>query len=349
MISNTISFLVLTSVILHTTAQAETHGKTIRADRLSLANIYSDATATPSSICHILHFYGLGATDLPGISTGREALGFLLDENIAKEKFGQSPLIVTRYGIRYNVSGDLVPNHKHGEAHKDQCLATFATLQLPLETPVSVNSRQFSIRDLLADSFATFSIDQSELTWTAIAFSGYLPPQTRWIDRFGKTTTFSQLAIRLLSLNPNTQSCAGTHLLHSLAVVHRTNARTKILDSRTQELVGERLSDLFNQISKSQMPDGGWNRRWNRDITHTSAESSPLVRVAVTSHLLEAAILFDSPGRYLTTESRNNALKCLEVELSALPQTIDPRWLCPYTHSIYALRHFRGSTAVEKQ
>ena len=75
--------------------------------------------------------------------------------------------MVTRHGLRYCLYDDPVFHSKVGEVHRDQVLATFAALNLPLNTPMSAGSRTFSINDLLSECEANFDINEKEPAWTA--------------------------------------------------------------------------------------------------------------------------------------------------------------------------------------
>src|SRR5207248_1821096 len=123
-----------------------------------------------------------------------------------------------------------------------QCLATFAALNLRLDTPIRLKSRSYSIIDLLSESVANFGFDQTELAWTAIAFAKYLPPKKEWTNRFRERTSFSQLTQHLLHLDMNSQSCAGTHILQALANIDSADGRYSILDKETRKQVDAYLT-----------------------------------------------------------------------------------------------------------
>jgi hypothetical protein len=169
-----------------------------------------------SSFAHLLLFYGRGQTDLPTFTNGNLMIEALADEKASIKAFGESPFVITRNGLRYHLLDDAFFHSKVGETHRDQVLATFAALDLPLNTPISVGSNKLSINDLLSECVANFYLKQKEPAWTAIALTKYLPPQDKWVNRFGEATSFSQLVRHLFVVDLNTQSCGGTHILEAL-------------------------------------------------------------------------------------------------------------------------------------
>jgi len=157
--------------------------------------------ATIPHFSHLLVFYGLEETDLPGYSSGQSLVRALMDERKSIEIFGESPFVRTRNGLRYKTIGEPLSSSGVGEAHRDQILAIFAHLGLPRETSIKLKDRTFSILDLVTETVSSFDLEYHEPAWTSIGLATYLPPQRQWVNRFGEETTFSQLTHRLLELD----------------------------------------------------------------------------------------------------------------------------------------------------
>lgn len=170
----------------------------VRSDAKVVLPSLSAATGLEKpSVSGMLHMLLL-SSDTGDLSvapiSGSEAFRLLTNEAIATAAFGRSPFVRTRNGIRYRLLGPVVGDGLDvGESHRDQCLGVFAGLGYSIDTPIVLDSGKLSFRDLLAESIANFSFEQDELSWTAHAYATYVAPKREWTDRFGKTTTFSEL------------------------------------------------------------------------------------------------------------------------------------------------------------
>lgn len=297
-----------------------------------------DGMKSLSGCCHILLFYGRGPTDLPYFTSGELALKALTDEEAAVAAFDKSPFIRTRNGVRYLLSNDPVFHSDVGESHQDQCLATFAALNLPLNTPIHLKSRSYSISDLLSESVANFSFDQKELAWSALAFAKYVPPKREWVNRFRERTSFSRLVQYLLRRNLNSESCAGTHIFQALIQIDNAERKTSVLDKETRKELDSYLTAKLKEVVRRQQEDGSWSKQWCNSVndeigTMTSFQMSFLV----TGHLLEVLNILDSQMRpphavYVrAAEWVGEALKSVEIRP-------DGSWVCPLTHSVRSAR-----------
>lgn len=292
---------------------------------------------------HVLLYYGLGPTDLPFLPSGDMVVKALTDENLAVRTFGKSPLIETRNGLRYYLSRDPIFQSDVGESHRDVCLATFAFLNLPLNTPIQLERKSYTLSDLLSESVASFSFDQKELAWTSMAFAKYLPPQSEWTNRFGEPASFSRLADVLLHTDLNSQSCAGTHIFESLAVLDRADHHQGILDHSARREIDSYLNATIPGILRRQKADGSWDWKWcdnlhNEDPTKSAFEKS----LVVTGHLLEALDRLDDSRRPPPAVFTSGALWCRQA-IDSTNIACDGKWICPFTHAAAAARKFLKS------
>jgi hypothetical protein len=307
-----------------------------------------DGLESISGCCHILLFYGLGATDLRCFPSGQDALKALTDEGTAIAVFGKSPFITTRTGVHYFLAGDPVFHSTVGEAHRDQCLATFAALGLPLGTPIRLKSRSYTIRDLLADSVANFTFDQREPSWTAVAYARLLPPRKSWTNRFGENTSFSQLVDYLVRLDPSVQSCSGAHILQALVEIERADARGSVLDLGPRRELDSFLDKTVQQIVRSQKSDGSWDNYWQDSSgADTNKPTSFKQRVVATGHILEIlneiSVKF-RPASAVYTE----AAGWLNESLDAPSIIADGSWICPVTHAARSSRQVIGKSDLAR-
>jgi hypothetical protein len=241
-----------------------------------------------SGFAHLLLFYGRGETDLPTFTSGNLMIEALTDEKAAIKAFGETPFVITRNGLRYRLRDDAVFHSNVGEVHRDQVIATFAALNLPLNTPISVGSQRFSINDLLSESVANFNLNEKEPAWTAMAFTKYLPPQEKWVNRFGEATSFSDLTRHLFGVNLNAQSCGGTHILEALIQIFNTDHHHPILDYKTRMELTSYLKNIAVEIAQNQQSDGHWDMHWCGALGSDTASMPPIEsRLLVTGHLLQ--------------------------------------------------------------
>lgn len=257
----------------------------------------------------------------------------LTDEQTAIREFGRTPFVRTRNGLRYFLVEDPVFHTDVGEVHRDQCLATFAALHLPLNTPIHLRAGAYSISNLLAESVANFTFDQHEPAWTGMAYAAYLPPQRAWTNRFGERTSFSEMTDHLMLVDLKSQSCAGTHIFQVLAQIENADQKRPILDSATKGRLDSYLTGKLQEAMRSQLADGSWNYHWCRsmdakDYAPTNEES----RILVTGHLLEV-IMSLKGHRPLPAQVYCRAANWVAEALRG-PEIIPSRELiCPVTHA----------------
>jgi hypothetical protein len=264
-------------------------------------------------------------------------LKVLTDEETAIRAFGKTPFVRTRNGVRYFLSDDPVFHTSVGESHRDQCLATFAAINLPLSTPIRLKAGVYSISNLLAESVANFSFDQSEPAWTAMAYAKYLPPKKEWTNRFGERTSFSRLAQYLLDLDWNSQSCGGTHIFGALVKIDKADGDHSILDEETRKRLKERVVLTLREAAASQQSDGGWNWRWCNGIKERNRPEGLPDRILVTGHLVELLNSLDARRR-LPAGAYIRAGQWLSQSLDSAERDGSRDMICPLTHAARAAR-----------
>lgn len=313
-----------------------------QTNSFSLARIFTPenkrAWVSVSGFCHVLDFYGLGKTDLPVVPSGQIAVKALTDEETARQFFGKSPLIETSQGIRYALYDQFSVNVDLGEAHKDQCLATFAALDLPLSTPVKLNGKSYSLADVLSDSLASFELNQRELEWSAMAFAKYVPPRPAWTNAAGKEINFSKLVAALWAEDFNSETCAGTHLFEALVLIEKADRKHPILDDQTRKWLEAHLKSMMDEIVKSQHADGSWSKAWRGGMKDDSDPMSPFqMSFLVTGHLLEILNKLDPPLRP-PKEVFVKAARWVSSVSGSEEIQANGFWVCPFTHAEHGTR-----------
>jgi hypothetical protein len=325
----------LGAILLATASHAQTNFPT-------LARICTPENKTAwvsvSGLCHVLDFYGLGKTDLPMFPTGELALKALTDEETARQVFGKSPMIETSHGVRYALYDEYSVGVDLGEAHRDQCLSIFASLDLPLSTPVRLKSGSFSLKDMLSESMNSFDLRQREITWSAMAFAKYVPPKTSWTNGPGEEISFSKIVDALLKIDLNTQKCGGTHVLEALILIEKADRKNRVLDDATQTRLDGWLKTTIDQLVKSQHADGSWSKAWCAGLRDESDPMSPFqMSFLVTGHLVEILNKLDPPLRP-KQEVFVKAAHWISISIDSPEIQPNGFWVCPFTHATHGAR-----------
>ena len=303
----------------------------------TLANIWNKDThenyMTLSGLCHLLLFYNIGDTDIPTLTSGEDALSILTDETYATEIFGKSPFVRTRDGVRYHITSDITIGSDIGELHRDQCLSTFATMGLPLDTPIYLIDEELVIKDILNESVARFGLEQEELAWTSIAYAKYLPPKTEWRNRFGEITTFDLLSTHLMDQDLSKHSCAGTHIAGALVQIYNADIKHNVLENQTRIRLEQYIKTIVKDLAERQSDGGSWEWNWCRYIGH-GQKTDLAAQMLVTGHILEILNVLEPSLRPRTNVYYNSA-RWIHHNINTLQDT-GVAWLCPYTHAAKA-------------
>jgi len=295
-----------------------------------------------SSYClHLLRVHGLAEhLDHGEFPSGAALLELLLDAAKATGHFGQSTLIQTRYGVRFPAAARSVRDPSM-EVHQDQTLATLAELGIPLPYPLSVGGRTQTVRDALSDSLANFSLDQEELSWTALAYALYLPPSKGWTNRYGEGYSFNELADALMASRLEKASCGGVHVAHALTILKRVDRDWRVLSDGTRMRIGAWLRTFRDAALRAQDPEGFW-RLGTIGVDDAKRDGwtppdSAANRILMTGHLTEW-MLHLPRDLQVPSEVLVNAGMWLYRELRAASPEAMQRDVCPYSHAVCALR-----------
>jgi hypothetical protein len=294
---------------------------------------------------HLLHVYGLDG-HFPNLDLDvptSEAVVRTMTDGAKGERFYGGPVLMrTRSGLR-------VPTGLKDmsmEAHRDQTLATFGELGLPLSHPITYQGAAYSLRELIDDSIANFHLEQEEITWTGLAYAMYLPPTTSWVNRYGERYDFDRLAEEMLKRPLDKSSCDGMHLILTLTILLRVDRRVPILSRSTREQISACVAGYVSRAVDSQLSDGSWRMHWYRKMPGAmtgeghafddAAESTLLV----TGHLSEWLLyipdeLFD--GRVGAAQEKAGRW-LLDFLRKSDAERVN-RLICPYSHSVAALLH----------
>ena len=199
----------------------------------------------------------------------------------------------TQYGIRPLTFPDPVRKAENAEAHSDQLLQVLAECNLPASEPVrTLSGRAGTIADILRDSTARFTLAQ-ELEFTTIAYSRWLPPNNQWRNRFGESFSLENLADALVGVELGKGACQGCHVPFALTnLLLASEQHPQIISDRSRRSVAARLSDISLALESTELPNGGWDKRWSGHYVekpdNVFFEFKPhFDKISVTGHQLE--------------------------------------------------------------
>jgi hypothetical protein len=294
---------------------------------------------------HVLRVHGLTATFAQGDLPSSEAiLELLTSEEAGRKYFGSPAFIKTRSGVRYPTAGpDDIVRSTAWQSHRDQVLAAFAELGIPLTQPLRFANTTLSVREVLRDSIANYHAGQEELVWTGLAYALYLPPARSWRNRYEERTSFDELVAELLSRPLDRSPCAGTHLAYTLTVLGRVDRQQPVLTEPVRERLWQWLRQARDAALATQAPDGSWTVDWNRALL-ADGEQKPMApdvnnlhsRLLTTGHVAEWLLYL--PEDLTVPESclrRAGWWLCERLRVAAPDQVRDE--FCPYTHAARVL------------
>lgn len=298
------------------------------------------------SMClHLLRVHGLSARFAQGdLASGEAILDLLTDEEAGRKYFGSPPFARTRSGVRYPTAVRSVAATAQGwEAHRDQVLAAFGELGVPLTQPLRFADTTLSVREVLRDSIANYHVGQEELMWTGLAYALYLPPSHSWLNRYEERISFDDLATELLRRPLDRSPCAGTHLLYTTTVLARVDQQESVLTGPVRERLWQRLREAHDVALATQEASGSWPADWNRALL-TDAErrgmavdiNEPGARLLTTGHLAEWLLYL--PEELAVPQScLERAGWWLHEQLrAATPDQVRDNF-CPYAHAARVL------------
>lgn len=301
---------------------------------------------------HVLRLHGLDAQfEHPQLRSSGDILNVLTNDAAGRSLFGASVLVRTRNGVAFMGAGDdLMSQLRSEESHRDQCLAAFAELGIPLSYTLHVDGERFTLSEALNDSVANFHFGQDEIQWTALAYAFYLPPQREWVNKLGERATFDDLVEDLLQLPLSKSSCAGTHVVHTLTVICRVDREHyPILSKEVHDRLHERVARFAAAVVTTQEQDGSWPIDWHRtldpppgDSDWTPGLTDPDTRLLVTGHLAEWLLYL--PEEFgVPDDCLERAGHWLFSKLKELDEDEAAARVCPYTHAACVLRTLDAS------
>lgn len=216
------------------------------------------------------------------------------------------------------------------QGHPGQLLAILAQSRVSLDTPLKIQGRDFTLKDLLEEEKLDCRAD-TELTFRLIAFSHYLDLNETWRSRDGQTWSIPRLIQEELKAPVRGAACGGTHRLFGLSYAYRQRMkRGEPLDGQYAK-AKKYIEEYQNYAFSIMNPDGSFSTQW-----FARGENRPDVdrKIQTTGHALEWLILSQD------NEELRSPRMIKTVDYVATQLQNDPRrsWkLGPLGHALHAL------------
>jgi hypothetical protein len=147
------------------------------------------------------------------------------------------------------------PGTKQGQGHHDQWIGYLSQCGLAPDQPMRAKGLEFKLQDLLSQ--AQWDIYPGmEASWTLMALSTYLPPETTWTSKDGTQWTVEKIAEMEAGQDLAESPCGGTHRLYGLAMAlnHHLNQGGEAIGGWAK--VDQKIDESAAAAQRFQQPDG---------------------------------------------------------------------------------------------
>jgi hypothetical protein len=284
-----------------------------------LRNPETTTSRSPWAVMHALLPYGADY-ELIGTNGRVNAIGWMCHNGLCRTQ-----RIFTPRGDSF------VPNVGGGvQGHQGQFLAILAQCQVPLDYPIQIGSKKFTVEDLVRYEMATCK-ERSELTFKLIGLSYYVDADKQWRSNDGKVWNLEKLVREELAQPVIGSACGGTHRLMGLS-----------FSLRQRELQGKPINGQFARAAQFineyvrytwqlQNPDGSFSTNWYQGRANEPNEER---KVQTSGHMLEW-LMFTVSDEELTSARVEKAVDFL---LSKIHDRREHKWpIGPRGHATRAL------------
>lgn len=171
------------------------------------------------------------------------------------------------------------------QGHSAQYLAVLAQCRVAMNSPITIQSKVFTVADLVEEEKLSCK-SGTELTFALISLAHYLPTDSAWTARDGKSWSLEKLVAEEIEQPIRGAPCGGTHRLFGLAYGCQRRLRA------TGQLDGVYLrADKFVRdyqqftLTKLQNRDGSFSTEWFK--YPADREDDIDRKIQTTGHILE--------------------------------------------------------------
>jgi hypothetical protein len=175
------------------------------------------------------------------------------------------------------------PGSKSGEGHDDQWLGYFAQCGVPLDAKINVRGQEFTVNDLVTQ--AQWDVREGmEATWTLMAFSVYLPLDSKWTARDGSEWSIERLLEMECEQDLSGSTCGGTHRMYGIAAALNRHLEEGGSLNGVWKVADEKIKKAIADAREYQQPDGGFSTNY---FQRSSTSPDIGLRINTTGHVLE--------------------------------------------------------------
>ena len=233
-------------------------------------------TANRVPVPHIIHALRLWGVEsefpdltfdlrvTPGFG-GRRMLATLLEhDEFARLSSYKSPgmLYTSPYGIQVVCAADPMYGAIDTSSHLGKLGQVCGEVGVPSTHPVRTSDGATgTVADILRDDAARI-VSGAEIDFVVCGLCRYAASGAPWVNRFGQTCDFDQLARSLLSRSPADGACDGIAKYHALACLARAADQTNLISPAIAADIRVRLTAVSRALEKCQKADGAWAWDW---------------------------------------------------------------------------------------
>jgi len=193
------------------------------------------------------------------------------------------------------VTAEVDPGSTMGQGHPDQWLGYLSQCGvaaggagdpagIPLDMPLRVGGRSFTVGDLLAQAQHDIRPGQ-EATWTLMALSHWLPPDAAWTAGDGEAWTTERVVSMEAQADVPSAACGGAHRLYGLAAAVSAYRRATGEDPEGGWAEAEAvLEHHLDRARRFQQPDGSFAVR---PFERPGTSPDVFARLGATGHAFE--------------------------------------------------------------
>lgn len=228
------------------------------------------------------------------------------------------------------------------QGHPGQLLAMFAQSNIPADQPMTVDGKQFTVRDLIEYEKRDCRSGM-ELTFKLIGLSHYCEPNEVWKNEQGEKWSFPRLIREEIAEPVSEGACGGTHRLMALSFA------VFQLEKRNMPLAGEwlnaarKLDGYVDRAYSLQNSDGSFSTDF---FEKPGAENDRIRRCYSTGHIVEW-LAFTLPANKMNDPRLTRAVDYLtELMLSTPNYELDvgPRGHALHALAMYELKAYGNSS-----
>lgn len=186
-----------------------------------------------------------------------------------------------------------------GQGHPDQWLGYLSQCGvdgphgrlaggIPLETPLIVGGRRFTVADLLSQAQAAIR-DGQEATWTLMALAAFLPTDAEWTAGDGERWNTERVVRMEARADVPSAACGGAHRLYALAAAVDAHRRTTGgPPTGAWAEAADVVNDYLDRARRFQQPDGSFSIR---PFERPGTSPDVFARLSATGHVVEVLAL----------------------------------------------------------